>query len=186
MAKNYVHYLTPVGTFVFPKLHEVDVYTPKMGGKTKRRYMTNMEFTPDVLAQVKADIAALIKKHGMDVGKNANEPFKKDKKTGRETLVATSGEERKPPIFDSRNQKLPEGTKVTGGSKGRLDVTVNPYDGFGGGVNLYINGVQVIEKAEYSYQPRFEETEGYTREEAESEFPSSDNVGAETAKANDF
>lgn len=185
MAKNYVHYMTPVGVFAFPKLHEIDVYKAP-NGQVKKRYKTNMEFTPEVLAQVKADIAALIKKHDMDVGKNVNEPFQKSKKDGRETLVATSGEERKPPIFDSRNQKLPEGTKVTGGSKGRLDVTVNPYTGFGGGVNLYINGVQLIEKAEYAYQPRFEETEGYTREEAEGEFPASDNVGEETAKANDF
>src|SRR6266581_2560346 len=43
----------------------------------------------------------------------------------------------------------------------KLDDTVNPYTGFGGGINLYINSVQLLDLKQRDAN-RFEETEGFT------------------------
>jgi len=89
-------------------------------------------------------------------------PWKKDKKNGDITLFAFSGEKFKPPVFDAKNRRLPDSVVVGGGSKVRIGVTVNPFDGFGGGVNLYLNAVQVLDlKQSEAGKSTFEEAEGF-------------------------
>ena len=66
-----------------------------------------------------------------------------------------------PPVFDAKNRKVPAKVIIGGGSTIKLDVTVNPYTGFGGGINLYINSVQLLDLKQRD-DNRFEETEGFT------------------------
>ena len=158
MAKNKrVTYITPAGEAVWPKLDKVDVFTPKKGAP-KIRYTLNIKWDDKTLAKVQKDIDALIKEHKMDVGDNENSPFKTDKEGGV-TLFAFSGKDKKPPVFDAKNRRLPDSVIVGGGSKIRADLTLNPYDGFGGGMSFYINAVQVLELVEKQYGPKFEEVE---------------------------
>ena len=64
-------------------------------------------------------------------------------------------------MFDAKNRKVPAKVIIGGGSTIKLDVTVNPYTGFGGGINLYINSVQLLDLKQRDAN-RFEETEGFT------------------------
>lgn len=160
MAKaNKITIITPVGVAMWPKLDKPDTFMPKKG-EPKVRYMVNVAFEPDDLAWMKKEIAKAEKTLGVVNPKNS--PFKVNKKDNSETLVATSGADYKPAIFDAKNRRLPDGVVVGGGSKIRLDVTVNAYDGFGGGVNLYINSVQVLDLKEPTWGvSRFEAAEGF-------------------------
>jgi hypothetical protein len=186
-GRTFVKYTTPVATAVWPKLDKPDVFTPKKG-EAKVRYKINLEFEPEVAAQVKSDIEALIAKNKLDVGKNQNSPWqsvkdKDGKETGEFTLYAFSGADRKPPVFDAKNRKLPDGVAVGGGSQVKVNVTINAYDGFGGGYNLYINAVQVVELVEKGgASSPFEATDGYKFEAEDEGFPESDNV-SEDAEA---
>jgi hypothetical protein len=64
-------------------------------------------------------------------------------------------------VFDAKNSKVPAKVIIGGGSTIKLDVTVNPYTAFGGGINLYINAVQLLDLKRHDGN-RFEETEGFT------------------------
>lgn len=156
---------------MWPKLDVPDTYTPK-DGKAKTRYMTNLKVSDDTLKALKAKFTQIavaeMEREGKDVDEDwrPKMPFHKNKETKEITVVAASGEKYKPAAFDSKNRKLPDALAIGGGSIIALDVTINPYTGFGGGVNLYINCVQVINLEEKSFggKSRFEETEGYSYE----------------------
>lgn len=71
------------------------------------------------------------------------------------------------PLFGANNTKLPEGIYPGGGTIGRLDLTLNamPNDG---GINFYINAVQVLKLQESSFgKSNFEPTDGYVYEAPE-------------------
>lgn len=156
---------------MWPKLDVPDTYTPK-DGKAKTRYMTNLKVSDDTLKALKAKFTQIavaeMEREGKDVDEDwrPKMPFHKNKETKEITVVAASGEKYKPAAFDSKNRKLPDDLAIGGGSIIALDVTINPYTGFGGGVNLYINCVQVIKLEEKNVggKSRFEETEGYSYE----------------------
>lgn len=155
----------PAGVAVYPKLNAIDVYQPtdkkgRPNGPEKRRYMTYVKFDDDDFRKVDA----WLKKCAADLGvEDGKLPWKKDKKTGEEWLVATSGEKYQPLIVDAKNKKMPNSKVIGGGSKIKLSVTVNAYEGFGGGINLYLNAVQVLDlkESEFGKSP-FEESEGYS------------------------
>jgi hypothetical protein len=190
MSKKENRFITPVGIAVWPKLNEVDVYQPtdkkgRPNGAEKRRYLTRIRFEDEDLAKVQAFLKQKAKELLPDVD-NPKLPIKKDKKDGSLTLEATSGEKYRPAIFDAKNNKLPATVIVGGGSKIRLSVTVNAYEGFGGGINLYLNSVQVIELVEGGNgKSEFEETDGFEFDgEDEDETTSETTEG--TATTSDF
>ena len=157
-------YTTPVGTAVFPKLNTIDVYQPTHNGRPngaeKRRYITNIKFSDEDHRVVDAFLKKAAKDLGVEGGKL---PWKKSKKNGEITLVATSGEKYRPLAVDAKNQKLPADVVIGGGSKIKLNLTINAYDGFGGGINCYINAVQVLELQQSGFgKSPFEEAEGYS------------------------
>lgn len=162
-------FITPVGVAVWPKLNEVDVYQPtdkkgRPSGAEKRRYITGISFEAEDLAKVQKFLKAKAKELLPDV-EDPKLPIKKDKKDGTLRLEATSGEKYRPALFDAKNNKLPPTVVVGGGSKIRLDCTVNAYEGFGGGINLYINAVQVLELVEGGQsKSNFDEAEGFSYE----------------------
>jgi hypothetical protein len=125
-------------------------------------------------------------------------PFKTDKdgtvtltaKTSR-THLRDSVEGQKPafkkgelmrvPLFGANNAKLPEGVYPGGGTVARLDLTLNamPNDG---GINFYINAVQVLKLQESSFgKSNFEPTDGYVYEAPEKPAEPQSNFGASTA-----
>jgi hypothetical protein len=180
MAKLVVKYVTPVGVAVYPKLDTPDVYKD---GDTPR-YVINVDFG-DELPAVKSEIEKLIKEAGF---KGKKRPYKDIK--GVECLVAKTT--RKQPLFDAQNQKLPENIVIGGGSKVKIAIALNSYEG---GVNAYLNAVQVIslvEKGSGRDSP-FAATDGFQYfgpDDDEPEaggFPQTEGPeGAETAKANNF
>ena len=162
MAKK-VTIILPAGIAVWPKLDQVDVYQPtdkkgRPSGAAKRRFITRVKFNDEDHRKVDDFLKQCLKDFNLEDGKL---PWKKDKKTGELTLEATSGEKYRPPVFDAKNRRVPANVIIGGGSTIKLDVTVNPYRGFGGGINLYINSVQLLDLKQRDGN-RFEETEGFT------------------------
>jgi hypothetical protein len=162
MAKK-VTIILPAGIAVWPKLDQADVYQPtdkkgRPSGAEKRRFITRVKFNAEDHRKVDDFLKQCLKDFDLKDGKL---PWKKDKKTGEPTLEATSGEKHRPPVFDARNRKVPANVIIGGGSTIKLDVTVNAYTGFGGGINLYINSVQLLDLKQPEAN-RFEETEGFT------------------------
>lgn len=156
--------ILPAGLAVFPKLNEVDVYQPvdkngRPNGAKRIRFITRIKFDDENHRKVDAFLQKCLKEAGLEGGKL---PWKKDKKTGELSLEAASGEKYPPPLFDAKGNELPRSKVIIGGgSKLKLDVTVNPYTGLGGGINLYINAVQVLELQQRNAN-RFEEEEGFS------------------------
>jgi hypothetical protein len=192
MAKEkYVSIILPAGILVWPSLNEVEVYkvTDKKGKpvmkdgeqEVKRRFVTKVRYDSDTLAKVRNMIADAAIKLGADLDEIKLTCFKKIKikdaegeVTGKEELLqATSGEKNRPGLFDAKRNSIPLTTKIGGGSKAKLKVTVNVFEGFGGGVNLYIDQVQVIDLVEggQSKECAFEEEDGFEADgSASSEF----------------
>jgi len=162
----------PAGTAIYPKLNAIDVYQPtdkkgRPNGPEKRRYMTYVKYDDEDHRKIDAWLQKCAKELGVEDGKL---PWKKDKKTGELWLVATSGEKYQPLIVDAKNKRMPNSKVIGGGSKLKLSVTVNSYEGFGGGINLYLNAVQVLDlkESEFGKSP-FEESEGYSDDSDESD-----------------
>jgi hypothetical protein len=155
--------ILPAGIAVWPKLDQVDVYQPtdrkgRPTGAEKRRFITRVKYNDEDHRKVDDFLKQCLIDFDL---KDGNLPWKKDRKTGELTLQATSDEKYRPPVFDARNRKVPEKIIIGGGSTIKLDVTVNAYTGFGGGINLYINSVQLLDLKQRDTN-RFEETEGFT------------------------
>jgi hypothetical protein len=167
MAKSITVTL-PKGVAIWPKLNEVDVYQPldkkgKPNGKEKRRYITRLEFNDEDHRKVDKYLKDQLKKADLEGGKLPWREEKKDgKKTGKLHLEVATGEKYPPPFVDAQGNDVPRSkVKIGGGSILRVGVTVNPYDGFGGGINLYINFVQIIELKKSQRTIEVEKEEGF-------------------------
>jgi len=160
MAKK-VTIILPPGIAVWPKLDRVDVYQPtdkrgRPNGAEKRRFVAGVKYNEEDCRKIDHFLKQCLKHFNLEDGKL---PWKKHKKTGARTLEATSDD--RPPVFDAKNRGVPAKVIIGDGSTIKLDVTVNPYTGFGGGINLYINSVQLLDLKQRDIN-RFEETEGFT------------------------
>jgi hypothetical protein len=182
--------ILPPGEAIWPKLNEVDVYQPvdkkgRPSGAEKRRFITRIKFSDENFRKVDDFLKEQLK--AFDLDEDSKLPWKKDKKTGELHLEATSGEKYRPPVFDAKNNKVPSKVIIGGGSRIRLDVTVNPYTGFGGGINLYINAVKLLELKQRE-QNRFEEEEGfaYTGDDDEGDTETKNPLDNELGDDDDF
>lgn len=72
-----------------------------------------------------------------------------DQPTGRFFVTFKTNEKFKPGIFDRYGQKMDDSVMIGNESKVRINYSPNTYTAFGGGVNLYLNAVQVVELVEY-------------------------------------
>jgi len=153
----------PSAIAVWPMLNEIDVYQPvdkkgRWGNAIKRRYVVNLRFNDDDRRDVDAWLKECLSSFGLEDGKL---PWKKDKKTGELTLMATSGENYRPVAVDADKNDVPLTVKVGDGSRLKVYVTVNSYTGFGGGISLNINSYQILELKPGVENP-FEREDGYT------------------------
>lgn len=75
-----------------------------------------------------------------------------DQPTGRYYVTFKTSDKFKPGVFDLFGKPVPETTLIGNGSKVRVSYVENTYAAFGGGINFYLNAVQVVELVEYNKQ----------------------------------
>jgi hypothetical protein len=145
----------PKGTLVFPKLNKPDDF------KGKRSYKARIKFDDETHRKVDA----WLKKAARDLGHpDTKLPWYKDKKTGELTLKVSSGEKYPPALLDAKGKEIPRAkVEVGGGTIAKVDVNASYYDGFGGGINLYMNFVQIIELTKRGFN--VQEEEGFSYED---------------------
>jgi hypothetical protein len=209
MAKTARTYITTISApmvLMYAKFETPDIYTdPKTGVAGKPCYKTDAKDLPEgpsAIATLKAFVLAELVKLFPDMDpvtrrrtlpngdtKTVHWPFKTDKE-GVETLTAKTARTNKAgvlmrvPLFGANNKQLPDTVYPGGGTTARLDLTLNamPNDG---GINFYINAVQVLKLQESSFgKSNFEPTEGYVYE-PEAEEPAG-NFSTDEADATKF
>jgi hypothetical protein len=120
-------------------------------------------------------VDAWLRKGAKELGHpEAKLPWYKDKKTGELTLKVASGEKYPPALLDAKGKEIPRAkVEVGGGTIAKVDVNLSYYEGFGGGINLYMNFVQIIELKKKGFQVEAEEGFSYEDdgEEGDTEAP---------------
>jgi len=158
--------VTPIGEAKWAHLHK-----PKAPYKDKGdpKYQIDVVFdpkTPEWNTWAK-NLSEAVKKIG---GKQS--PLKKelddnDEPTGRYYVTFKTSDKFKPSVFDKGGHLLQD-VKIGNGSKVRVAYLENEYESFGGGINLYLNAVQVMELLEFQSMS----ASGYGFEiESSDEFP---------------
>jgi hypothetical protein len=176
LAEKKIKIQLPAGIAVWPKLDKPDVYyvTDKKGKpvidketgqqQVKTRYITEVKYDDATLEKIIETFNKIAAKHLPDC-ENPKLPIKVVKKgdrKGERTVIMTSGAKFKPPVFDAQNEKVPASVIIGGGSLIKPAVTVNPYDGFGGGLNLYMDAIQLLKLEQNERTSPFEKAEGFT------------------------
>lgn len=138
--------VTPIGLAKWAHLHK-----PKSPYKDKGepKYQIDIVFDPKDLAwnAWAKELTESVKKAG------EQSPIKKelddnDEPTGKYYVTFKTSDKFKPNVFDKHGQPLTD-AKIGNGSKVRISYMENEYKAFGGGINLYLNAVQVIELVEF-------------------------------------
>lgn len=206
-ARTYITYITDPVTLVYAKLETPDVYVdPRTKVAGKPCYKTDAKNLPEnstaiekaqafVLAELVKlfpDMDPVTRRRTLPNGdtKTVHWPFKTDKDgvvtlTAKAARTTKAGQLMRVPLFGANNKQLPDSVYPSGGTVARLDLTLNamPNDG---GINYYINAVQVLKLQESSFgKSNFEPTEGYVYE-PEAEAEPQGNFSADEADATKF
>jgi ribosomal protein L28 len=199
-ARTYITHITDPMILVYPKFETPDVYV-KDGVAGKPAYKTDAKAVDEAgMIKAQAFVLAELVKLFPDMDPKTRRrtlangdtktvfwPFKTHKDTGEVTLTAKTartnkkGELMRVPMFGANNKQLPDSIYPGGGTVARLDLTLNamPNDG---GINFYINAVQVLKLEESSFgKSNFEPTDGYVYEAPEEPEEPKSNFGASTA-----
>lgn len=160
MAEKKQRFITPIGEAKWAWLHKPKA--PFSGDPNK-----DPKFMIDVVFDLKDSAWT---KWGSDLRAAANGlklPIKKEmdeneQPTGRLFVTFKTNEKYPPGVFDKYNRHFPESVMIGNGSKVRVSYTLNRYEGFGGGINLYLSAVQVVDLVEY--KGRGAEGFGFTAE----------------------
>ena len=152
--------LTPIGEAKWAHVHE-----PKepFESKGEPKYQIDVVFdksdekwvawAKDLSDKVKALPEQVDKKTGDKLAKQS--PIKReldaqDEPTGRFYVTFKTGSRFKPGVFDKAGKVVDSSVLIGNGSKVRVAYVENVYTAFGGGINLYLNAVQVVSLTEYS------------------------------------
>jgi hypothetical protein len=134
-------------------------------GDAKFKLTIGLDPENDKVKEWAASIRALTTFKGM--------PWKLDDESGK--LHVTFKTLRQPRGYDSKGTPLPEGVWPGKGSVVRVAYVPNEYPGFGGGINLYLQAVQVIEMVEgFSSSIQFPVEEGAYVSDGVSKHPAED------------
>jgi hypothetical protein len=153
------------GVARYPKLHAPYVYV-KADNKSvidweKGKFQLEVAMTEAEAAPFISAIKDAAVEGGLDLDDVKNWPYKveKDKETKKKTgniiFKATQygsskdGKKRKIALFDAKAKGLPGDFRVTGGSIVNMAVRTNVFEQLGGGVNLYLDGVQILKYVPY-------------------------------------
>lgn len=160
MSEKKERLVTPVGEAKWCHIH-----TPKapFEGKGTPKYQVDVIFKQDdpewskwakaVMEKLRALPELTDKKTGNKISKQT--PIKReldenDQPTGRWYVTFKTNDKFKPGVFDSYGKVIPETVLIGNGSLVRVNYCENVYDAFGGGINFYLNAVQVVALVEYS------------------------------------
>jgi len=171
--------ITPIGEAKWAHVHK-----PKAGYKDEQtgrqgpdKYQIDVYFDPtkepewkkwmDDLMKEFAAIPQQKDKDGDPIKKQ--KPLKRevdesDKPTGRLFATFKTGAEYRPGVFDKYKQVIPETVLIGNGSKVRVNYSPSTFEGFGGGINFYLNAVQVMELVEF--QSKNADASGFSGEPA--------------------
>lgn len=140
---------SPKGIAKYPHLNKTEI----IKGIDTEKYSITLLVDPDDPV-VEEWLGKLEKDMKAGCPKGTNLPFSDeiDKQTEKPTgMVQVKFKSAyKPQVFDSKCQKLPEGVNVGGGSLVRVSFIESWYTAFGGGMNLYLQAVQVLDLKEYA------------------------------------
>lgn len=164
MATKKVRLVLPAGTARWPKLNTPDVFQPKdkrgnPKGDPKVRWTAGVYLSDEDLERVKRRLIKVAEDEGYD--DTIKLPIKTDKKSGKQFIEAASGVDYKPLITDAKQNKIPDDVEIGGGTTYKLDVSVNVYPMQDGGINLYLNAVQVLKLVQPERGTLFEDEDGY-------------------------
>lgn len=161
MSNKKPMFLTPQGIALYPWLTTPDKqFNPEGDYKVELKLDPNdpevEKFIDGLADDVKAYFTEAAKKDKSKAGlaKTARVPVHADveRDTGQETglVVVKFKSGFKPGLFDSMGSPIVDDIKVGSGSIIRVAFTKNFYDAFGGGMNLYLQQVQIIKFVEYN------------------------------------
>lgn len=149
MAEKKPQFTTPVGEARWAHLVKPRAFQENGRDQGPPKYSIEVYFNPNDPAW-KEFVAKVKTAAG---GKTLPFKFEKDDETGEKTgLVYASyktGEKFRPNMFDKYGQRMEDNISLGNGSKVRVNFGLNEYTGFGGGVNFYLNAVQVLDLIEY-------------------------------------
>jgi hypothetical protein len=110
------------------------------------------EWAKNVMEVLRSLPEQIDKKTGNPIPKQTpikRELDKEDNPTGRYYVTFKTSDKFKPGVFDLYGAKIPETSLIGNGSLVRVNYSENVYQTFGGGVNFYLNAVQVVKLVEY-------------------------------------
>ena len=159
--------ITPIGEAKWAHVHVAkEAFKDKSGREQgEPKFQIDVVFSKDdlewqawakeLMAMVKAILQQMDKRTGQVIPHQV--PIKReldqnDKPTGNFYVTFKTGAKFKPGVFNKFGQPIPETQLIGNGSKVRVNYSPSPYEGFGGGVALYLNAVQVVELVEYKAQ----------------------------------
>lgn len=154
--------ITPIGEAKWAHIH-----TPKtpFDGKGNPKYQIDVVFevTDESWKKWAKDLSDKVRALPEQIDKKTGETYKKqqpikreldanDEPTGRYYATFKTSDKFKPGIFDKCGKPIPPEILIGNGSRVRVAYTENIYEAFGGGINLYLNAVQVVELIEYQHK----------------------------------
>ncbi len=156
-------HVTPVGFAKWAFVHKVK---PSQFADKDPKFQIEVYFDPndaawkDWASKVMADFRALPDQFAKNPETGIKEVIKKrppikrevdaaEQPTGRMYISLSTGEKFPPRVFDKTGQPIPATVAIGNESKVRVSYIQNAYEGFGGGINFYLNAVQVLDLVEY-------------------------------------
>lgn len=192
MAKNEkslsFNWVTPALPAYFPELASPKAFRdPDTGVDGPAKYSCGLLLDDKAYRDIKKHLDASIEKLGLDPEDIVNLPLGRSKKDKTiRFLKGAAGEDKKPMVFDAKNNKVPDEVvkKIGGGSLVKLGLTFKAYPTLKR-LACYLNAVQLIRLEEYTPRSEnpFEATDGFEVSEsekspfAEAEKPSWDAAG---------
>lgn len=167
MTEKKERKMTPVGEAKWAHIHTPKAPFKDDRGNTKGepKYQIDIIFNKGdkewdswaaaVMTKLRAVVQQYDKNTGQPIPKQT--PIKReldesDQPTGRYYITLKTSDRFKPGVFDVYGRPVPETVLVGNGSLVRASYTENEYVAFGGGINFYLNAVQVVKLVEYKSQ----------------------------------
>ena len=137
-------YASPKGEALYP-------YVDRPDNRFDPEGVFRVDLVVDPAVKEHKDFLNFLYKHTPKPGKP---PYKKhiDPETGEETpfFVVHFKSKFKPKVFDAKGNLIEGESNLGMGSKIKVSYSMNEYTGFGGGLNLYLRAIQIIELIPYS------------------------------------
>lgn len=164
MQEKEKQQITPIGEAKWAHIHTPKTPFKDPTGKTQGdpKYQIDVVFEKDdpewaswakaVMEKLKSLPDQIDKRTGEVVRKQS--PIKReldeaDEPTGRYYVTFRTSDKFKPGIFDRYGKVIPPDVLIGNGSKVRVNYIGNVYEAFGGGINFYLNAVQIVDLVDY-------------------------------------